>query len=242
MTKEERLKQLCISSILGDGCIHESYISTNCVHLDYINYKKELIKEYNPKVSSNVNMGYKKGSPINNLTIHTNPIVKEVINWSLEELLNNINELGLALWFYDDGSRHKKNNFYNLCTHSFTREQEEDLIIPVLNKFNIFPKILIERKKDGREFTYLYISKYFGAFEVSKILRKYPIECYDYKLIPEDLENAYFSVKDSEEFVKASVHRKTNIIKEYLKMKYSEKFEDKNTSQYVNSDIYINEN
>lgn len=76
-----------------------------------------------------------------------------------------MNDLGLALWIYDDGSLHKNKLFYNINTQGFPKEIQEELFIPFFNRFNIYPKLTVERKRDGREFWYLRISKYEGAYK-----------------------------------------------------------------------------
>lgn len=107
--------------------------------------------------------------------------LKIIKNLSIEEVLANLNELGLALWIYDDGSLHKSKYFYNLNTQSFSKEVQEDVLIPFLNSYDIYPKLQVENKKDGRQFWYLRIGKYQGAAEISKILNEYPVNCYSYK-------------------------------------------------------------
>lgn len=101
---------------------------------------------------------------------------------SVEEALSYMDDLGIALWFYDDGSMHKTKLFYNLNTQAFSEEINRDVFVPFFQKFNIYAKPTIERKKDGREFWYLRISKYEGAYEISQILNKYYVGCYNYKI------------------------------------------------------------
>lgn len=93
-----------------------------------------------------------------------------------------MDDLGVALWFYDDGSLHKTKLFYNLNTQAFSQEINQDLFVPFLSKFGIFAKPTIERKRDGREFWYLRISRYEGAYEITQLLNKYPVHCYNYKV------------------------------------------------------------
>ena len=47
------------------------------------------------------------------------------------------------------------------------------MLIPKLNEFGIFPKVLTETKKDGRVFSYLYVSKYKGAFAINDPTKVY---------------------------------------------------------------------
>lgn len=102
--------------------------------------------------------------------------------FSIEKALSLLDELGIAMWFYDDGSLHNSKLFYNLNTHEFSKELQEDLFIPFFNKYNIYPKITKEVKKDGRIFYYLRISKFEGSYEISNILNKCPVNCYKYKV------------------------------------------------------------
>ena len=108
-------------------------------------------------------------------------VLKYIKEMPIEEVINNLDELGLALWIYDDGSLHKSKLFYNINTQAFPKEVQEEVLIPFFNKFGIYPKLQVENKKDGRQFWYLRIPKYEGCCELSKILDKYPIGCFSYK-------------------------------------------------------------
>lgn len=48
----------------------------------------------------------------------------------IETALNLMDDLGVALWFYDDGSLHKTKLFYNLNTQAFSQEINQDLFVP----------------------------------------------------------------------------------------------------------------
>jgi hypothetical protein len=193
-------KQLMLSGLLGDGSIKHSHVTYNCMYRDYMVYKRKLAGNLaKSEVIESGNLGYKKGSKIYTFSMKLNDYSKTLVNKPLSETIKDLDELGLALWIMDDGSLHRKNYFYNINTHSFSREDEENILIPKLNEFGIYPKILTEKKKDGRVFSYLYVSKWNGAMIISKILRKYIVDCYTYKLIPEEIENAYFKL-NLEEF------------------------------------------
>lgn len=129
-------------------------------------------------------------TPIWQFHTHVNKDITTIKNMNIKDSLNLMDDLGLALWFYDDGSLHKNKLFYNLNTQAFSEEINRDLFVPYLAKYNIYAKPTIERKKDGREFWYLRISRYEGAYEISKILNKYPVNCYNYKIwSPETIHN-----------------------------------------------------
>lgn len=186
LTNEQ--KQVLISGILGDGCISnhtstiDSYYATNCKYKEYLEFKKNLLGSLCQFNNINIveHNGY-SGNKIYTLKTKKDSRISNIKDMSLKEILDNLDELGIALWIYDDGSLHKNKLFYNINTQAFPKEVQEEIFVPFFNKFNIFPKLTIERKKDGREFWYLRVSKYEGAFEVSNILSKYPLECYAYK-------------------------------------------------------------
>ena len=182
------LSQLFLTAKLGDGHLttpkninSNSYYSTNCKFKEYLEFKSKILGD----LSGNINYIEKNGysqTPIFSLISKRDDLITHIRNLSLEETILNLNELGIALWFYDDGSLHKNKLFYNLNTQKFSYDIQKELFIPFFNRYNIFPKITEENKKDGRIFYYLRISKYEGAYEISRILEKYPLECYKYKL------------------------------------------------------------
>ena len=185
LSLNERQKQVVISGLLGDGYIYttnsnSTYYATNCKFREYIDFKASLLGSLTKSIDYIEQNGYCR-TPIYILRTRSSQELKLWKNSNIETLLNNLNELGVALWFYDDGSLHKTNLFYNLNTHSFSKETQERYFIPFFNKLGIYPKLQIERKKDGRIFYYLRIGKFSGADKVSAILNKYPIECYSYK-------------------------------------------------------------
>lgn len=178
-------KQVILSGLLGDGYIHitnsnSAYFITNCKFQEYLDYKKGLLKDLFKKIDYKVENGFRK-TPIYTLRSCSNDTLKIYKKYSLSQILDELDELGIALWFYDDGSLHKSTLFYNLNTQSFTKEEQEKYLIPFFNKMGIYPKLQIERKKDGRIFWYLRIGKFSGADKITLLLEKYPISCYSYK-------------------------------------------------------------
>lgn len=180
--------QVLLTAKLGDGHLStpkninsNSYYCTNCIHKEYLEYKKTLLGELSHNIGYVEHNGYSQ-TPIYTLVSKHDVNITKIFNLSIEECLNNIDELGIALWIYDDGSLHQNKYFYNINTHKFSKDIQEELFIPFFNKYNIFPKITKEVKKDGRVFYYLRISKYEGSYEINKILQKYPVDCYKYKL------------------------------------------------------------
>lgn len=177
--------QVFLTSQLGDGCIittnsNSTYYSTNCKYKDYIDFKSSLLGDLFKRQESYLNKGYKEAI-IYGMRSKSTKQLNYIKKLSLGEILNNLDDLGLSLWFYDDGSLHQKKLFYNLSTHKFSKKEHEDILVPFFNKWGIFPVIRTEVKKDGRKFYYLCIGKYNGANIISEILSRYPVESYSYK-------------------------------------------------------------
>lgn len=80
----------------------------------------------------------------------------------IQEVINNLDELGIALWFYDDGSLHKRDLYYNLNTQSFTKEVQEQVFIPFFKSLGITAKIRCDNNH-SRPLYYLGINKYEGG-------------------------------------------------------------------------------
>lgn len=182
---ENNEQQLIISAFLGDGHIRKGgYITYTSIHKEYLIFKQNL-SEKTTEIKELSNNGYKKDSKIFKLSLKTTDYAK---NFSFENL-KDINELGLALWFYDDISLHKKKHFYNINSHSFSEEEHDLYLIPLLNKFKIFPK-KIKTFKNGKNLWYLTVQKYKGGLEIDRILRKFEVKCFNYKLLPnQDIQN-----------------------------------------------------
>lgn len=178
--------QVLLTGVFGDGCLpkqgKEFAYNTRCIHREYVEYKRRLLGE--GKIKETINSGYKK-SPIFVLSTFASPEITTIRNNTYEENLALMNDLGIALWFYDDGSFHRKKHFYNLCTHYFDVGIQREIIAPFLeSKLGIKITIRPERKKDGRVFYYCCINKKDGASNITDLLKTYPVECYSYKYTP----------------------------------------------------------
>jgi len=184
-------KQVLIGSILGDGHFSKTHhFSTGCKFKGYVIYKRNILKEFTTKkwyyfIKKN---GYSE-TPYHKLTLLKNKDVTNICTLPLKKLLEELDEFGLAIWFYDDGSLHKDKLFYNLNTHSFSKKEHEKYLLPALIKFGITPTLTSETKKDGRKFWYIRINKKGGAEIINKVLKKYPLPYYSYKTYPGNIES-----------------------------------------------------
>lgn len=178
--------QVLLTGTFGDGSIQftksgKGLFKTSCIYEEYLIFKKNLLGDLGGSKREVVNMGYKKGL-IYCVDSSADVRISKLHSIDLESKLEMLDDLGLALWLYDDGSLHRKNGFFNLNTHAFNEEIHYDLFLPYFKNKGLFPKVFKDRKKDGREFSYLYFGRHYGAFEIMKILQKFPIDCYNYKL------------------------------------------------------------
>jgi hypothetical protein len=181
--------QVLLTGKFGDGNLGKYtgnlnyHYQTSCIHKEYVEYKAALLGNLitDKGISCVKNNGYKKGI-IYTLNTHSSEEISKLSEESLEDSLHRMDELGLALWVYDDGSLHKTDYFYNINTQKYSREIQEDLFIPFLKNFDIYAKTTVENKRNGKQYWYLRVCKYQGAAEISKILNKYLVPCYDYKI------------------------------------------------------------
>ena len=178
--------QVILTGTFGDGCVTQningtSKFSTNSIHEEYVDFKGSLLGDLFSSKNSKINMGFKQNI-IHQAISKSDKRITKIHNLSLEEKLNMLDDLGLALWFYDDGSLHKRNGFFNLNTHSFSEEIHQEILVPYFENKGFKPEIFKDKKKDGRVFSYLYFGRHYGAFEVMQTLQKTPIDCFSYKL------------------------------------------------------------
>lgn len=179
--------QVLLTGTFGDGHIAETpnkkgYYQTSGIYKEYIEVKKALLGNLvTADVRSEINGGYKDNIIHKFSSLRTESIYN-LHKLSLEEKLNKLNSLGIALWFYDDGSLHQKKQFYNLCTHKFTEEEHKEILIPYFKSKGTNPVLRIERKADDRVFFYLSFNRHDGAFKITQMLRKHYVECFEYKM------------------------------------------------------------
>jgi hypothetical protein len=180
--------QVLLSAKLGDGCYHTNKwqkdyrVTITTTHKEYHEYRLDKLKRLvSSEYKHNNNRGFSTNKPVYILTTGTSKIYTGINNLSIEETVKKLDDIGIALWFYDDGSLHKKLLFYNLNTQAFSREIQEDIFIPFFKERNMKAVLQVENKIDGRKYYYLRFPKNEGCAEISKILQKIPLNCFKYK-------------------------------------------------------------
>lgn len=180
--------QVALTATFGDGHMrmtpNRASYGTNCKMREYIEFKNKLLGNLSSDVKRVDKNGFSQ-TYIHTLISKSHPEFKLIHSMSLNEKLNLLDDLGIALWMYDDGSIHKKHHFYNINTQSFN-EEDNGIISKFLNdRLGIYSRVMTERKKDGRVFYYIFVPPCGGAYKLSELMSKYPIEEYSYKLYPE---------------------------------------------------------
>lgn len=183
--------QLILSGFFGDGCIFKhKKVKSHHIHFSSISKKylrkkrlfgSDALISHAYDISSTMNMGYKKRR-IYQFNTKSHPKITEILHWPIKQKLENLSELGLGLWFYDDGSLHQRKKFYHLYTNSFTIEENKIMIEYFQNAWGILAKLRFDRKKDGRCFPYLYFGVSVGE-QINKWLKTCSGHELDYKML-----------------------------------------------------------
>lgn len=232
MKISDKQKQMYYSGVVGDGGLRPIYgsISYSSIEREYMEYKREVLNTLNPhEIVTRVNLGY-KSNLIHSFVVPSNEFGKRLTLCTDEEIINNLDDYGITIWFLDDGSLHKSNYFYNLCTHSYSEEFQRDVIIPKLNSHGIYPRLFNEVKSDGRKFYYLYICKYSGALDISEHIKELGLNCYKYKTIPDYYYNNLSMLRKEFRGLKVNRRTLTKILKSKDEEQYDKWVDKANTS------------
>lgn len=205
---DNRAKQVALSSILGDGsvkvadnCVNAKLV-TSTLYKEYADFKLQYLYKYRPRLEILTNKGYTSGKTlIHRIVTGVDEDFTKLSAYSLQEVLEGLDYLGIALWFLDDGSYHKSYHFYNLCTHAFSEKENRTISNYLNSKLGILSTVSVERKRDGRVFHYLRIPKLQGAHIISRIIREnVDLKCFQHKLMELGMEEELF-----EDWIQASM-------------------------------------
>lgn len=199
ITESVELQQLILGSILGDGHIGISTknksarlsIAHTTKQKEYIEFKYNIFKKYNLapiKISNNflrnkkLNKVYEEfrfktlAHPLF-LKYHTcfyNNNIK-ILNY---DILKELDALGIAIWYMDDGFVTKDS--FELSTLSFSETEVDFLRDLLYNKFNILTTKVLERRCNKYSIYILKESKN----DFINLIEPYIIDSMKYKLVP----------------------------------------------------------
>ncbi len=197
ITMDRELQQLLIGSLLGDGSFVSSggrsvnyYLSIahKSGQRKYLEYKLSILSKHGlaSKIIERTykDKRFKKGEYTEcRIKTRLHPIFTEIRNKYYDdtghkrvryEFIKDIDPLGLAIWYMDDGYVTKNSCIFSSC--SFTIEEQEILSKVLLEKFNLHFTV---GKNDNS--MYLHASD-FPRFV--KIIEPYVLEDLQYKLMP----------------------------------------------------------
>lgn len=170
-------REVILSCIIGDGYIwkqknkecYRLHMKHGSSQIDYLQWKLDLLKEVGfAKIDESIKQYQLKTHVENGVYITSSKTLKIYKKWfynNEEKTVKNIlkylkSPLSLAIWFMDDGSvfkrkrKHKDGSIYylkpsmKLCTHSFSREDNELILKWLKDTFNIEGYMVVERKRN----------------------------------------------------------------------------------------------
>lgn len=189
------LKQLLIGSLLGDGCFcsigkHTKNMCLSIAHSgkqkEYLEYKWDILNKYNlvsPIIKYHLNnKRYSHELVEYRFRTKLHPIFTDIRNKYydsnghkrvFEEFVKDIDALGLAIWYMDDGYVTKNSCILSTC--SFTLEEQSLLTNILLAKFDLHFTI-------GKHNNSMYLqARDFPKFV--ELIKDYVIPSMQYKLI-----------------------------------------------------------
>lgn len=191
------LKQLLIGSLLGDGSFcsigkHAKNMYLSIAHSmkqeEYLKFKVSILNRYG--LASNILYSVTKNSRYKSGEIsecrhksRLHPIFTDIRAKYYDqhgnkrvhrEFVRDIDELGLAIWYMDDGYVTKNSCIFSSC--SFTLEEQQILADILLEKFDLHFNL-------GKHDNSMYLqAKDFPKFV--KLIKPYVLPSMQYKLIP----------------------------------------------------------
>lgn len=165
------LSRMAINARLGDGMLGRgknaniTYMSTDKLLLEH---KERLLlaEGYKGIRWGTQPSGYGGTKTIYNMTTFVNERATAVRDADIDVLLTRIEEDDLILWYLDDGSWHKGANTMHFYSNMLTETESNLLMDRIEHLYGVRPKLNIDRKKDGRQFYYLYFPR-----DLTKIFR-----------------------------------------------------------------------
>lgn len=152
---------------LGDGCVSKQSSSINA-NLSFVSTDIEVLKlkkqmcDGEGIVSRNFGTqasGYGGTKTIYNFHTRVNEKITAVYYANFSDLIATIDKEDLFLWLVDDGSWHKNQRLFHLYCNMFNDEETNELIDKIGELYGVKPRMRKDRKRDGREFNYLYFPR-----------------------------------------------------------------------------------
>lgn len=159
-----KFSRIAINAKLGDGTFHKgkdaaiTFISTDKSLLEF---KERLLQSegYEGFRWGTQKSGYGGTKTIHKLSVYSNAKATLVREASIGDIIPVLDKEDLFLWYMDDGSWHIKRNTMHLYSNMLDESQSNLLIKRIGELYGIDPRLRIDRKRDGRQFYYLYFPR-----------------------------------------------------------------------------------
>jgi len=175
--------QLILGGLIGDSHLRKDNIieiSHGISQLNYLKFKHKILEPFVSPIKEYTG-GYKK--KYKKFIVHSNESTKQ-INKSYKKVLPQLSDLGLAIWYCDDGHLTKHNSIEFSLYYPLSKN-EEKFIINYFNNQKLYPKI---RRYKAFSKNLSDIRLMFGVKDsliFLKRIAKYVPKCMEYKLLPE---------------------------------------------------------
>lgn len=182
-------RQIVLGSLMGDACIPKLYsgeihyrihFAHKFGHKAYLAWKNRVLYPFSLRIGIKKEKTSKHGFQFRTIG---HPIFKKLRNSfypngrkTVPNEIMEINSLGLATWFMDDGAYH--NYILRLSTDSFNKEGINRITNYFGEKWNMFPKIGISMP--SKTFHLKFLAKDRNRF--FKIIKPHIVPCMSYKL------------------------------------------------------------
>jgi LAGLIDADG DNA endonuclease family len=213
---------------LGDGCISRSSKNANIsfmsTDLDVLKLKKRMCEEegFICRDFGTQKSGYGGTKTIYNFQTRVHEKITQVCDASMADLIKTIDKEDLFLWLVDDGSWHKNQNLFHLYCNMLNDDEANLLIEQIYKLYGVRPRLRKDRKKDGRQFNYLYFPRQLTILvrpEFKKFLIEKGLHSMMYKVGGEDYEDPLENL--SPKFIKSSTY--STLIKKYAYIRHYDK-------------------
>lgn len=195
--------QAVLGIILGDGnlSLTKNLSRLRLTHgekqLEYLKYKMSILSNQVYQNECRGVSGFNKKNKIYYCSTLCSEDYKEIYDKFYfngkkeirEKLLDELDEISLAFWFMDDGYYCKRDNitgYYQLATHSFTKEENQLISNKLKEKFDIESKL----KFDKRCSKHCLIFKTKSTDIIASLICKYVPASMQYKL-PTKFKNKF---------------------------------------------------
>jgi hypothetical protein len=187
---------------LGDGMLYiaksskNAYMAFMSKDLGYLSFKMKKCLE-GGFICSNISMGvsgFTGKHDIYRFTTRVSPELTVVYNMPVDDVINLLSKEDLIVWFLDDGSYHQRRNIMHLYCNSLSVECVNLLQNRIEFLYGIRPTFRWDRKKDGRQYPYLYFPR--------ELVKKVQIDVIEFiksnSLFSMDYKTGYSLRKESE--------------------------------------------